>query len=87
MSIILTLSSTWTTSSLCPYDFYGAWDNNLGHQAALDCGSHISQGQCDGTEDPEEGPEYTTRNASTLLLKQGVSANKLVLGAAMYGRG
>ncbi|MYM58891.1 chitinase [Vibrio sp. OCN044] len=69
------------------YDFYGAWDNNLGHQAALDCGSHISQGQCDGTEDPEEGPEYTTRNASTLLLKQGVSANKLVLGAAMYGRG
>ncbi|MBU2896221.1 glycosyl hydrolase family 18 protein [Vibrio hepatarius] len=69
------------------YDFYGAWDNNIGHQAALDCGSHISQGQCDGTEVSAEGPEYTTHNAADLLLKQGVSPNKLVLGAAMYGRG
>ena len=69
------------------YDFYGAWDNNLGHQAALDCGSHISQEQCDGTDAAVEGPEYTTHNAATQLLEQGVSSNKLVLGAAMYGRG
>ncbi|GLT20044.1 chitinase [Vibrio zhanjiangensis] len=69
------------------YDFYGAWSTNLGHQAALECGSHISQGQCDGTEDPDGGPEYTTHNAATQLLEQGVSPSKLVLGAAMYGRG
>ena len=69
------------------YDFYGAWDNNLGHQAALNCGSHISAAQCQGTLTPEDGPEYTTDNAAKAMLAQGVNPNKLVLGAAMYGRG
>ncbi|MCG9677340.1 glycosyl hydrolase family 18 protein [Vibrio sp. Isolate24] len=69
------------------YDFYGAWDNNLGHQAALYCGSHVSSAQCEGTLTPDDGPEYTTDNAAKELLKQGVSPSKLVLGAAMYGRG
>lgn len=69
------------------YDFYGAWDNNLGHQAALYCGSHITAAQCEGTLTPDDGPEYTTDNGVKELLKQGVSPSKLVLGAAMYGRG
>lgn len=69
------------------YDFYGAWDNNLGHQAAVYCGSHISAAQCEGTLTPDDGPEYTTDNGVKELLKQGVSPSKIVLGAAMYGRG
>ena len=74
------------------YDFYGAWSNDVGHQTALYCGSHMSAGECDGTglDDagkPRKGPAYTSHNGIDLLLKQGVPANKLVLGAAMYGRG
>jgi len=49
-------------------------------------------GQCDGTGTDEAGkaypgPAYTSDNGIQLLLAQGVPANKLVLGAAMYGRG
>ncbi len=74
------------------YDFYGGWNNVLGHQTALYCGSFMRPGQCDGTgEDAEDvpykGPAYTTDNAIKILLGQGVPANKLVVGAAMYGRG
>ena len=36
---------------------------------------------------PFKGPAYTANNGIQLLLDQGVPANKLVLGAAMYGRG
>ncbi|HBY88102.1 MAG TPA: chitinase, partial [Colwellia sp.] len=36
---------------------------------------------------PAGMPEYTTANATRLLLEQGVPAHKLVVGAAMYGRG
>ncbi len=49
-------------------------------------------GQCDGTgldENGEQytGPAYTTDNGIQLLLEQGVPADKLVVGTAMYGRG
>lgn len=30
------------------YDFYGGWNNVLGHQTALYCGSFMRPGQCDG---------------------------------------
>ncbi|MCK8070649.1 glycosyl hydrolase family 18 protein [Vibrio sp. 1CM23M] len=74
------------------YDFYGGWNNVLGHQAALHCGNFMRPGQCDGSGidengKPYTGPAYTTDNGIQLLLEQGVPANKLVVGAAMYGRG
>ncbi len=74
------------------YDFYGGWNNVPGHQAALYCGNFMRPGQCDGTGVdaegiPYKGPAYTADNGIQLLLAQGVPANKLVLGAAMYGRG
>ncbi|MEZ9684322.1 glycosyl hydrolase family 18 protein [Vibrio atlanticus] len=74
------------------YDFYGGWNNVLGHQTALNCGNFMRPGQCDGTgldENGEQytGPAYTTNNGIQLLLAQGVPANKLVVGTAMYGRG
>ncbi len=74
------------------YDFYGGWNNVPGHQTALYCGNFMRPGQCDGSgldENGEQfkGPAYTSDNGIQLLLAQGVPANKLVLGAAMYGRG
>ncbi|NNN44815.1 MULTISPECIES: glycosyl hydrolase family 18 protein [unclassified Vibrio] len=74
------------------YDFYGGWNNVLGHQTALYCGSFMRPGQCDGTGidengEPYKGPAYTTDNAIQLLLAQGVPADKIVVGTAMYGRG
>jgi chitinase len=74
------------------YDFYGGWNNVPGHQAALYCGNFMRPGQCDCTGVdadgvPYKGPTYTTDNAIQILLAQGVPANKLVVGVAMYGRG
>ncbi|EGR0103982.1 TPA: glycosyl hydrolase family 18 protein [Vibrio vulnificus] len=74
------------------YDFYGGWNNVPGHQTALYCGNFMRPGQCDGTgvdENgvPYKGPAYTSDHGIQLLLAQGVPANKLVLGTAMYGRG
>ncbi|MBE0359245.1 glycosyl hydrolase family 18 protein [Pseudoalteromonas aliena] len=74
------------------YDFYGAWSGVTGHQAALYCGEHISAGECNGTGldesgEPRKGPAYTTDNAVQLLLAQNVPSKKIVVGAAMYGRG
>ena len=74
------------------YDFYGGWNNMLGHQTALNCGNFMRHGQCDGSGidengKPYTGPAYTTDNGIQLLLQQGVPANKLVVGTAMYGRG
>ncbi|MBJ6977462.1 chitinase, partial [Vibrio cholerae] len=55
-------------------------------------GSFMRPGQCDGSGVDEngeayKGPAYTADNGIQLLLAQGVPANKLVLGTAMYGRG
>jgi len=74
------------------YDFYGGWNNVPGHQTALYCGEHMSQGECDGTGlddegSPRKGPAYTADNGLNILLEQGVPANQIVLGVAMYGRG
>ncbi|TKF30518.1 chitinase [Vibrio kanaloae] len=74
------------------YDFYGGWNNVLGHQTALNCGNFMRLGQCDGSGldengEPYTGPAYTADNGIQLLLEQGVPANKLVVGTAMYGRG
>lgn len=62
---------------LMSYDFYGAWSNTeLNHQTAL----HAS------SVNTEENEYYTSRGVD-LLIAQGVPANKLVVGAAAYGRG
>ncbi|WP_078086078.1 glycosyl hydrolase family 18 protein [Microbulbifer mangrovi] len=58
------------------YDFYGGWSNEvLGHQTALYA--------------PNWRPDtdYTTDNGIQNLLGLGVDPGKLVVGAAMYGRG
>ncbi|WP_304523947.1 glycosyl hydrolase family 18 protein [Cupriavidus sp. UME77] len=58
------------------YDYYGAWSmEDLGHQTALFA--------------PKSRPDiaYTTANSVKALLAQGVDPKKLVIGAAMYGRG
>jgi chitinase len=74
------------------YDFFGGWNNVTGHQTGLNCGSHISVDECNGTGlddkgEPRKGPAYTATNAIDLLLAQGVDAKKIVVGTAMYGRG
>lgn len=62
---------------LMSYDFYGAWDNTtLNHQTAL----HQS------SVNPEKNEYYTSRGVE-LMLAQGVPAEKLIIGAAAYGRG
>lgn len=58
------------------YDFNGAWSNTeLGHQTSL----------YDAHWDPDT--RYTTDKGVRALLAQGVTPGKLVVGAAMYGRG
>ncbi|WP_421259477.1 glycosyl hydrolase family 18 protein [Aeromonas sp. 602826] len=58
------------------YDYNGAWSNTeLGHQTNLYAASW----------DPDT--KYTTDKAVNLMLAQGVDPGKLVVGAAMYGRG
>ncbi|MAM88704.1 MAG: hypothetical protein CME36_15475 [unclassified Hahellaceae] len=57
------------------YDFYGAWDGTLGHQAGLYAATN------------EATPGFNGDTAIDNLLAAGVPADKLVLGVAMYGRG
>jgi chitinase len=61
---------------LMSYDFYGAFSlTSLGHQTALYA----------PTWKPDTA--YTTNNGVQALLAQGVKPGKIVVGAAMYGRG
>ncbi len=61
---------------LMTYDFYGAWDNTeLNHQAAI-------YGASWAPDTP-----YTSDVGVSKLLAQGVEPGKVILGAAMYGRG
>ncbi|WP_211233613.1 glycoside hydrolase family 18 protein, partial [Zooshikella ganghwensis] len=57
------------------YDFYGAWDSTLGHHSGLYAAPH------------EKVPEFNAHDAVQNLTQAGLPGNKLVLGAAMYGRG
>ncbi|ACJ27465.1 Chitinase [Shewanella piezotolerans WP3] len=61
---------------LMSYDFYGGWSNtDLNHQTAL----HAASWKPD--------TQYTTDVGVQALLAQGVTPEKIVVGAAMYGRG
>lgn len=61
---------------LMSYDFNGGWTNTeLGHQTNL----------YEASWDPNT--RYTTDNGVKSLLAQGVTPGKIVVGAAMYGRG
>jgi len=57
------------------YDFYGAWNGELGHHAALHTSDHQKLVGFDGA------------SGITNLINAGIPANKLVLGVAKYGRG
>ncbi len=61
---------------LMSYDFNGGWTNTeLGHQTNL----------YEASWDPNT--RYTTDKGVKALLSQGVTPGKIVVGAAMYGRG
>jgi chitinase len=61
------------------YDFSGAWTmTGLGHLAGLNVPSWMA-------DDPAKS--FSTRNSVNALLAQGIDPKKLVVGAAMYGRG
>jgi chitinase len=61
---------------LMSYDFNGAWTNTeLGHQTNLFEASW------------DANTKYTTDKGVRALLGQGVTPGKIVVGAAMYGRG
>ncbi|KUJ84161.1 chitinase [Microbulbifer flavimaris] len=61
---------------LMTYDFYGAWSNEvLGHQTALYAPSW----------DPSD--DFNVTSGAEAVLNAGLSPGKLVIGAAMYGRG
>lgn len=57
------------------YDFYGAWNNVLGHHAGL---YPTDNSKLDG---------FSVDEGIQNLINAGVPAEKLVVGAAMYGRG
>jgi chitinase len=57
------------------YDYYGGWNNELGHQAGL----------YPVPNEPQAGFSGSATVAN--LIAAGVPANKVVLGVAMYGRG
>lgn len=61
------------------YDFYGAWSSQLGHHAAL------YNYRYNDSENEQEG--FYGDGAISNLIAAGVPPQKLVLGAAMYGRG
>ena len=57
------------------YDYYGAWDGYLGHHAGL----YVAQNST--------RPTWNMDGAVKAMKQKGVSANKLIAGVAMYGRG
>lgn len=61
--------------NLMTYDYYGAWSGTLGHMTGL----YPSENS------PLDG--FSADEAVQYLLDRGVPAEKIALGAAMYGRG
>lgn len=59
---------------LMNYDFFGAWENKLGHQSNLKHSSSL-------------GADFSIENAVSLLQKNGLNKNKIVIGIANYSRG
>ena len=57
------------------YDFYGAWNNEVGHHSAL----HPTENDSNAGFNLSDGVDN--------LINAGVPASKIVVGAAMYGRG
>lgn len=57
------------------YDYYGAWNNTVGHLAALN-------------DYPENSiPDFYATSGVDKLLELGVPPHKIAIGATMYGRG
>lgn len=63
--------------NLMTYDYHGSWENTTNHQAAL----------YGNPADPSaEGNRYTLSHTVDLYLGAGVPAEKIVVGAPIYGR-
>lgn len=56
------------------YDYAGAWSNITGHHTPLYSNNEVNEG-------------FYAAAAVETMLQKGVPSNKIVLGAAMYGRG
>lgn len=67
--------------NLMSYDFYGAWANWVGFNAPL-----YAQTK-DTNPDPLARQGFNINSAVTSYLQAGVPADRLVLGAPLYGRG
>lgn len=59
------------------YDYHGSWESRTGHHTNL----------LSSSEDPDPGNESLDRTVKYLLDSAGVSNNKIVPGAAFYGKG
>lgn len=59
---------------LMNYDYFGAWETQLGHQANLKPSSSL-------------GANFSIEYAVKLLEEKGIDKNKIVLGVANYSRG
>jgi chitinase len=72
--------------NLMTYDFNGDWASTTGHNAPLTAPVYNGQSFGDGIDKALPGPTFYTDYAVQYYLKQGVPANKLVLGMPLYGR-
>lgn len=63
--------------NLMTYDYHGSWENTTNHQAALYANPADPSG---------EGARYTIAYTVDAYLAAGVPAEKMVLGAPIYGR-
>ncbi|GGX74991.1 glycosyl hydrolase family 18 protein [Saccharospirillum salsuginis] len=61
--------------NLMTYDYYGAWNNVLGHQTGLYPAPDAAK------------PGFSAHEAVQYMLSENVPPQKLSLGVAMYGRG
>ncbi|MEJ5189207.1 glycoside hydrolase family 18 protein [Treponema sp. J25] len=73
---VVAISQIVDSMKLMSYDYYGSWSATTGHTANL----------YNNPADPAWGG-WSTDQAVQAYLTAGVPANKIVLGAAFYGRG
>lgn len=71
---------------LMTYDFNGDWASTTGHNAPLTAPMYNGKCYGDGVDRSGPNPTFYSDYAVQYYLKQGVPAEKLVLGMPLYGR-